>query len=132
MVLKLKHSKNKKIAIIHDNLFEYGGSEVVLKELINIFPNADVYTFFVNRNNAQIKETFLSKKISSSILSNYSFLRHLGKYFSVFKVISWIYFISLNLNKYDIVISSSHSYNSKIVRTKKHTKHISYIHTPND
>ena len=37
-----------KIAIVHDQLQEFGGAERVLVALKNIFPGADVFTSFYN------------------------------------------------------------------------------------
>ena len=40
----------KKIAIIHDQLKEFGGAERVLIALKKIFPESDVYTSFYDEN----------------------------------------------------------------------------------
>lgn len=127
--MELKLKQYKKVAIVHDILYEFGGAEVVLDQLLQLFPEADVYTFFFNKNNKTIKKKF-KMRIRSSFFSRISLLHILGKYISVLKLVSWIYFLSLDLDKYNFVISSSHSFNSKIVRTKPKIKHVSYIHTP--
>lgn len=127
MVSKLK--RYKKIALVHDILTEYGGAEVVLSELLNLFPNADLYTFMYNNENKNIASIFPKPK-KTSLFFNHAIFFRLGRYLSVLKFFSWIYFYFLRLNEYDLVISSSHSYNSKIVRKRKSALHISYIHTP--
>jgi hypothetical protein len=40
---------NKKIAIIHDSLTDFGGAERVLFHLLSIFPQADVYTSLIQK-----------------------------------------------------------------------------------
>lgn len=127
MVSKLK--RYKKIAIVHDVLTEYGGAEVVLLELIKLFPNADLYTFIYNKGNKNITSIFPLPKKTSQFFNHAIFFR-LGRYLSILKFFSWIHFYFLKLNDYDLVISSSHSYNSKIIRKRKDALHISYIHTP--
>jgi len=130
MPYRKKIFQNLKVAIVHDILFEYGGAERVLEELLAIFPKAALYTWFYNRQNPKIKSSFDKYQPRSSFFSPIPFLHLLGIYISVTKLFSWIYFWSLNLRGIDLVISSSHSYNSKIVRFKKPAIHISYIHTP--
>jgi glycosyltransferase involved in cell wall biosynthesis len=117
-----------RIAIIHDILLDYGGAERVLEELISIFPQADLYTFFLNENNRVINKNFNTDNVRSSLLTNFSVLGKLGKYLSIFKPLALLYFYFLDLSKYDFVITSSGSYNAKFVRFKG--KHLCYLHTP--
>jgi len=42
---------DKKIALVHDQLHEFGGAERVLVALTEIFPNAPIYTAFHNPKN---------------------------------------------------------------------------------
>lgn len=117
-----------KVAIVHDLLFEYGGAERVLDGLLRIYPQADLYTFYFNGKDLLLKK-YSKQLIGSSLLTKIPDLNKLGSFFSVFKLISWIYFFSLNLKKYDVIISSTHSYGAKIVRKAPSAFHISYIHT---
>lgn len=45
-----------RIAIVHDLLVEFGGAERVLLALLEVFPNADVYTAYTD--NTFIKTFF--------------------------------------------------------------------------
>jgi len=38
----------QRVAIIHDNLMAFGGAEVVLETLVQLYPQADVYTVTYN------------------------------------------------------------------------------------
>lgn len=123
-------SKKVKVAIVHDVLLGYGGSERVLEELLILFPQADLYTLYFNQKNKVINAAFTRRKPKTSILQSFTFINKLGRYFSVTKLYSWLYFYKLDLSKYDLVISSSHSFNSKIVRKPKNGFHLCYLHTP--
>jgi len=119
-----------KVVIVHDVLFEYGGAEKVLECMFEVFPHADLYTLYFNKKNQQISEKFADKKPRSSFLQYFLWLNYLGRFFSITKFISWLYFYQLDLKDYDLVISSSHSFNSKIVRKNKKALHLCYLHAP--
>lgn len=118
--------KNRKIAIVHDSLTEFGGAERVLFCLIKMFPKADIYTSLItNRFRQQINQSTKGKLFFSK-LSN---LKWIIKHPSLFKPYFYHYYWeSLNLNQYDLVISSSHSFCANFVNVKN--KHLSYIYTP--
>lgn len=118
-----------RVALVHDLLLEYGGAERVLDAFLRLYPKANVYTFYFNANDPYLKK-YQKKLVSTSFLTLIPGLNKLGRFFSVTKIFSWLYFYSLNLSKYDLIISSSHSYQSKIVSGGKNSLHISYIHTP--
>lgn len=115
-----------KIAIIHDSLTDFGGAERTLLSLLKIFPKADLYTSLLEGQlGREIKKTFKGQ-IFFSKLSNFNLIT---SYPSFFKPYFYHYYWSkLNLNVYDLVISSSHSFCANWVKVKN--KHISYIHTP--
>lgn len=116
---------NKKIAITHDSLTQFGGAERVLFYLIKMFPQADVYTSLANKKLKTQVEHKITGKFYCSKLSN---VKLAIKYPSLFKPYFFHYYWeSLNLDKYDLVISSSHSFCAHWINTKQ--KHISYIHT---
>lgn len=127
-IMGLQSRQYKKVAVVHDILIEFGGAERVLTAILEIYPDADVYTFFYNKKEQLIAEEF--PKVRSSFLSELTFLSNLKQYFSFLKLFSWLYFYFLDLSEYDLIISSSHSFNSKIIRKKSYQLHISYIHTP--
>ncbi len=120
--------KNLKVAIVHDVLLDYGGAERTLEVFLELFPEADLFTFFIDTNKKELYrfKPFVKK---SSILTKIQFLSKLDSLFSITKLFSWIFFIFLNLKDYDIIISSSHSYNSKIVSSSPNQLHIAYLYT---
>ncbi|NCN83100.1 MAG: glycosyltransferase family 4 protein [Candidatus Pacebacteria bacterium] len=121
--------KKRKIAVVHDVLLEYGGAEKVLLEILRLYPDADLFTLFFNKRNEQIKLAFKDKKIYWNRSKFLSGLSRLGPYFSVSKLFSWYYFFSLDFSHYDLVISSSGTFNAKCLRVSKH-KHLCYLFSP--
>lgn len=125
--------KNKKIAIVHDWFDIYGGSENVVYTLLEIFPESDLYSLLItSKAQKYIQSKFPNVKIHTSFFQNLRFLLKFGFNLSIIKIISWIYWEKLDMSKYDLIISSSHSFGSKAVgkKRKKESLHISYIHTP--
>ncbi len=117
--------KNKKIAIIHDIFLHIGGAEKVLFQFIDAFPEADIYIPLIS---GTFKKQLKTKgKVYTSF---FSALPYVEKFASLLKPLILIYWELLNLEKYDLIISSSHSFSSKSVNTGKKARHISYIHTP--
>jgi len=115
--------ENKKIAIICDWLKDFGWAEIVISHLLEIFPQADIFTsvFFMEWN-----EIFKWKKITTSFIQKIPFLNKSHKLVLMLRPYA---FESFNLSEYDIVISSS-SAESKWVITKPETLHFCYCHTP--
>lgn len=115
-----------KIAIVHDSLTDFGGAERTLFSLLKIFPKADLYTSLLEGQlEGKIKKTFKGQ-IFFSKLSNFSLATNHPSFFKPY--FYHYYWPKLNLDAYDLVISSSHSFCANWVKVKN--KHLSYIHTP--
>jgi glycosyltransferase involved in cell wall biosynthesis len=117
-----------KIAIVHDQLQEFGGAERVLVTLKNIFPDADVYTSFYSPDKLGIHQ---------DQVKNWNIITSWGDKIGLFKrLYSPLRFLTpliwepFNFNQYDLVISSSGSYMCKGIVTRPETLHICYIHHP--
>lgn len=117
-----------KVAIVHDQLREFGGAERVLISLKKIFPKADVYTTTFDLNSlGSHKELIKEWKVNVSWFGKIPFL---NRFYSPFRFLTPIIWESFDFSKYDFVISSSGSWMSKGIITKKPIIHISYIHHP--
>lgn len=118
-----------KVALAHDYLREYGGAERVLEALHEIFPNAPVYTFYVNLEAmGENGKRFKDWDVRPSWFQKFPFANQL---LSPFRIFGSMGFESFDLSEYDLVISSSSATHlAKAVITKPETLHISYIHTP--
>lgn len=113
-----------KVAIVHYWLVTRRGGEKVLESILKIFPEADIYTLFLDRE--IYGENLPQNKIYTSIL-NIPFLRkHYQKIFPLYP----LGIKSLKLkDKYDLVISSE-SGPAKGIKISDKTPHICYIHSP--
>lgn len=115
--------QNLKIALVCDWLTNAGGAERVIKVMHEIFPNAPIYTTLYD---AKKMHGFENADIRTSYLQKIPFAKTHHQFF-----LPWMpeVFESMNLDSYDIVISSSHSCAKGII-TKPTTLHICYCHSP--
>ena len=113
----------KKIAIVCDWIKDWWWAELVLEQLMDIFPQADIFTsvFFQKEN-----PVFTWRKITTSFIQKIPFLNKSHKLALTLRPLA---FESFDLSKYDIVISST-SAESKWVITKPGCLQICYCHTP--
>jgi len=117
-----------KVALIHDQLREFGGAERVLVALKKIFPQADVYTTTFDLNSLGSHKNLVKNwKVNVSWFGKIPIL---NRFYSPFRFLTPLIWESFDFSKYDLVISSSGSWMSKGIKTKKPTLHISYVHHP--
>jgi glycosyltransferase involved in cell wall biosynthesis len=120
-------SKKSKVALVHDYLREYGGAERVLEALHELYPNAPVYTSFVDKRAMGIHWTkFENWDIRQTWFAKIPLVK---KLYSPLRVLADKAFGSLDLKGYDLVISSSNAFEAKAVQVENGT-HICYCHTP--
>lgn len=114
-----------KIAIVHDWLPVIGGGELVLKEIVKAYPDADVFTLF-DFLSPEDKDSLGIKNVTTSYLNKLpgvrKYYRHLVPFFP--QAIE-----DFDLYDYDLVISSSAAL-SKGVITGAHQTHVAYVHSP--
>ncbi len=117
-----------KIALVHDYLIDYGGAERVVEALHEVFPEAPLYTSFVNEKALGIHwSRFKGWDIRQSWLSKVPLHQ---KLFSPLRIFAPNYFQAFDLSKYGVVLSSSNAYFAKAVRVRDDAVHICYCHTP--
>lgn len=120
--------QNLKVALVHDYLREYGGAEMVLEDLHNIFPDAPIYTFYYDSKGLGIHQDRVKKwMIKTSIYQHFPFAK---KFLSASRLIAPKIFEGFDLKEFDVVISSSNHHSAKAVRVSPKALHLSYIHTP--
>jgi glycosyltransferase involved in cell wall biosynthesis len=115
-----------KIALVHDYIKEFGGAERVLKVLSEMYPDAPIYTAFSVKGSTAEKE-FKGKKI---IESKFAPILKIWKLYSPLRFLIPAIWKSLDLSKYDLVITSSSWYVTRGFKVGKNTKVIDYCHTP--
>jgi len=115
--------QDKKIAIVCDWIKDWWGAELVLEQMMEIFPDADIFTsvFWQQEN-----PLFEWRKVTTSFIQKLPILKKSHKLALTLRPQAFEWF---NLSTYDIVISSS-SAESKWVITKPDCLHICYCHTP--
>jgi len=110
-----------KIALVHDYLTQRGGAERVFKLLCNFFPTADIFTSLYDaKRTIELDE----RPVHTSILQH---IPGAKKYFRLLAPFYYSAFRALNLQDYDLIISSSSSF-AKGVRTRADAKHICFCH----
>lgn len=114
-----------KIAIIHDWLVTYAGAERVLEQMINVFPQADLFSIidFLPDNQRGFIQ---NKKVQTSFIQKLPFAK---KKYRQYLPLMPLAIEQFDLSSYDIIISSSHAV-AKGVLTGPDQIHISYVHTP--
>ncbi|MDC9525393.1 glycosyltransferase family 4 protein [Pseudoalteromonas sp. Angola-30] len=114
-----------KVAIIHDWLVVNGGAEKVLKELIDIYPQANVYTL-VDFLPEEDRNWLGNTNVTTSFIQRLPFAqKKYRNYFPLFPIA----IEQFDLSGYDLVISSSYSA-AKGVITGPEQLHLSYCHSP--
>ncbi len=112
-----------KVALVHDWLNGMRGGEKVLEALLEIYPQADIFTLF--HESGTVSHSIESHMIRTSWLNRIpGVYRHYRNLLPLFPSAAE----SLDAGAYDLVISSSHAV-AKGIHTGKAT-HICYCHTP--
>lgn len=115
-----------KIALVHDDLVQWGGAERVLETLSDLFPEAPIYTLVYDESNEILKEKFGSKKVITSFIQKLPAWR---KFYKPSILLHPIAFEQFDFSGFDLVISQTTRFAKSII-TKPETKHICYCHTP--
>jgi len=113
-----------KVALVHDWLITYRGGEKVLEALCELFPQADVFTLF--HVPGELPATLENRRIHTSFLQK---VPHIGRRYRHLLPAFPAAIRSLNLDGYDLIVSSSHCA-AKGVRKPKGARHLSYVHAP--
>lgn len=114
-----------KIAVVCDWLVTYAGAEKVLEQILNIFPEADLFAVvdFLPENQ---RDFIQKKKVTTTFIQHMPKARKKYRNYLPFMPIA---IEQLDLSAYDVVISSSHCV-AKGVLTGPNQIHISYVHSP--
>lgn len=116
-----------KLAIVNDDLIQHGGQENILEELLNIYPDADLYCSVISK---EWKEYLTNRgiKYHTSFLDKWPFITKISRYVAPF-LLHTLAYESFDFTGYDVVLSSSSRFSHHIV-TKPSTVHLCYMHSP--
>lgn len=113
-----------RVAVVHDWLTIPGGSEQVVMELLEMFPQAELFTSVYDPKPWPARIT--ERPVHASFLNRIPGAT--GHYRRLLPLMSAAY-RSFDLSRFDLVLSSSHA-SAKNVRTLAQTLHVCYCHTP--
>lgn len=113
-------------AIVHEWLVNYAGSERVVESFTNIWKDADVFALVDFLKEEERNIILKGKKAKTSFIQNLPLARKKHRYYLPLfpKAIE-----RLNLQNYDIIISSSHAV-AKGFKKNDGQLHITYCHSP--
>lgn len=114
-----------KIAVVHDWLVTVAGAERVLTQMLQCFPDADLFSLVDFIPNQQ-RRFLLDKPPKTSFIQNLPFAR---SHYRLYLPLMPLAIEQFDLSGYDLVISSSHAIAKGII-TGPDQLHISYIHSP--
>ncbi|MBL4694076.1 glycosyltransferase [Candidatus Gracilibacteria bacterium] len=112
-----------KVAIVHDFLLKLGGAERVVKVLMEMFPEAPVFTLLYDEK--KVGHVFPKERVRTSFLQKSIFRKK--RRLLVHKMPRAIE--ELDFSEFDLVISSSTTYSHGII-TGIDTMHLCYCHSP--
>lgn len=115
----------KKIAIVQDWFTTFAGTEKIVRQLLEIFPDATLFSlidFLPQKDRGFLK----GAAIHTSFLQNLPFVQ---KHYQRYLALMPFAVEQFDLAGYDLVISNCHAV-SKGVITGPNQLHISYLHTP--
>ncbi|MBC5086484.1 glycosyltransferase family 4 protein [Klebsiella quasipneumoniae] len=118
-------NQEKSIGIVADWLVTYAGAERVIKEIIDIYPNSDLYSV-VDFLSEQSRSYFHGKKASTTFIQK---LPRAKKAYQKYLPFMPLAIEQIDVSSHDVIISSSHAV-AKGVLTGPDQLHISYVHSP--
>lgn len=114
-----------RIAVVHDWLLDYAGSERVLTEILRCFPQADLFALVDHMRDVD-RISLGGKHAATTFLQAMpGLVSHLRYYLPLMPFA----IEQLDVTGYDLVISSSHAV-AKGVTVSPDALHISYVHSP--
>lgn len=115
-----------RVALVHDDLVQWGGAERVLLGLSEIYPDAPIFTSVIDWSNENLNSKFVKKKIVTSFLQKIPAWKTLYKSLLPFYPLAFELF---DFSEFDLVISNTTRFAKSII-TKPHTRHVCFCHTP--
>jgi len=115
-----------KVAIVHDWLVTNAGAEKVLRSIVNLYPDADIFSLVDFLSDEERDIIIDGKKVHTSFIQKLPYAKkQFRNYLPLFpKAIE-----SFDLSSYDLIISSSWAV-TKGVKKSSDQLHICYCHTP--
>lgn len=119
------HIGTMRIAIVHDTIVVRGGAEIVLDQLLILYPKADIFTLVRSLTDDEIP-LLRQRTVHTSFIQKLPFAK--TRYRSYLALMP-LAIEQFDLSGYDLVVSSSFCA-AKGVITGPHQTHVSYVHSP--
>ncbi|MDP3901773.1 MAG: glycosyltransferase [bacterium] len=116
-----------RVALLHDYLNQYGGGERVLEALVDIFPEADIYTLFYDERKTLGR---FKNRVKKTSFLDWPIVRNHHRWFIPFMPLaSKTVFVN---GQYDLVISDTAGFAKgfNLSRWASKSFHLCYVHTP--
>ena len=114
-----------RVAIVHEWLTTYAGSEKVVEQILNIFPDAELFVL-VDFLDESKRVLFGGRHPTTSFIQR---LPKARKYYRNYLPLMPLAVEQFDLTGFDLIISSNHAV-AKGVITGPNQIHISYVHSP--
>jgi glycosyltransferase involved in cell wall biosynthesis len=115
-----------RVAIVHDWFPAFRGGERVVSSLLNLFPEAEVFTLFDFLSEVERNTHFRGKMFNVSPMNRWPFVRHLYRHLFF---LCPFFIEQFNVIEHDGVISSSAAFARGII-TRPDQPHLCYVHSP--
>src|SRR6267378_2076417 len=114
-----------RVAIIHEWLSTYGGSERVTEEFLRLYPDADLFTI-VDFFPEHLRRFLDGRKITCSFIQGMPFAR---KHFRWYLPLMPLAVEQFDVSDYGLIVSNAHAV-AKGVLSRPHQLHVSYVQSP--
>lgn len=116
------------VALVHDWLNGMRGGEIIFEALLDLYPEADVFTLIYepSKLSPALRAKLAKRRVEVSWLNYLIFTRK--NYRQLLPLLPFA-IRSLNVSTYDLVLSSSHCV-AKGVKKRRDAFHLSYVHAP--
>ncbi|GAB6968734.1 hypothetical protein JCM25156A_27720 [Komagataeibacter kakiaceti JCM 25156] len=114
-----------RVAIVHEWLEHYAGSERVIEQLLIMYPQAEIFAIVDFMPQAE-RAMLGGRPVHTTFIQNLPFAR---RYFRYYLGLMPIAVEQLDLSGFDLVISSNHAV-AKGVITGPDQVHVCYVHSP--
>jgi glycosyltransferase involved in cell wall biosynthesis len=118
-------SRSPKIAIVHEWFAAYAGSERVVEQMLQVWPQAELFAlcdFLPDDQRSFLKE----RKVTTSFIQRLPFAR---KKFRGYLPLMPLAIEQFDLDRFDMIVSSSHCVAHGVL-TRADQLHVSYVHSP--
>lgn len=116
---------DKKVALVHEWLVTFAGSESVVEQILLLYPQSDLFTLVDFLPDSQ-RPLILNKTATTSFIQKLPWAKKKYRTYLPFMPLAVEQF---DLSAYDVVVSSSHAV-AKGVLTGPNQLHICYCHSP--